>query len=182
MQVKRKVHYIDAAVQNRLLIAFVSLEVLLIGAGMIVLYLDLREVIDENLFRIHFTATEPLPVLLLREAMQALAVLVGANVAALGLAKWLWLRHLDTILRPLSGLVARTGELDFTPDETVEQKHAVLALAVAWREAERNRCKDLRTGISGLDENTDFSSAGTLDLTRAALENLKKRLPSSAGS
>lgn len=181
MQVKRKVHYIDAAVQNRLLIAFVSLEVLLIGAGMLVLYLDLREVIDENLFRIHFTATEPLSELLLREAMQALAVLVGANVAALGLVNWLWLRHLDTILRPLSGLVARTGDLDFTPDETVEQKHAVLALTMAWREAERNRCKDIRAGISGLDENIDFSSAGTLELTRAALENLKKHLPPPMG-
>lgn len=176
-EVRRKIHYIDAAVQNRLLVAFVLLEVLLIGVGMIVLYLDLKEVAEENLFRIHFAATESLSALLLREAMQTLAVLVTMNVAALGLAEWLWSRHLDSILRPLSGLLARTGDLDLARDETFEQRHAVLALAAAWRETERERCKGIRAEISRLDENADYSSPGALEQTRATLENLKAFLP-----
>lgn len=175
--IKRKIHYIDAAVQNRLLIALVLLEVLLISAGMIVLYLDMKEVVDENLFRIHFSATESLSALLFREAMQALAVLVIVNVAALGLAEWLWSRYLDSILCPLSSLLIRSGDLDFTRDETVEQRHAVLNFAVAWRETERERCKGMRAEISRLDENADYSSTNTLERTRAALENLKAFLP-----
>ncbi|MDP2785209.1 MAG: hypothetical protein Q8O38_11545 [Sulfurimicrobium sp.] len=175
--IKRKIHYIDAAVQNRLLIALVLLEVLLISAGMIVLYLDMKEVVDENLFRIHFAATESLSALLFREAMQALAVLVIVNVAALGLAEWLWSRYLDSILRPLSGLLARTGDLDFSLDETFGQRHAVLELAVAWREAERERCKGVHAEISRLDENADYSSTNTLEQARAALENLMALLP-----
>ena len=174
---KRKIHYIDPAVQNRLLIAFVLLEVLLIGAGMIVLYLDLKEVAEENLYRIHFAAREPLSTLLLREAMQILAVLVALNVAALGLAEWLWSRYLDSIMRPFSDLLARTGELDLARDGSPGQKHAILALVMAWRENERERCKGIRTEVSGLDENACHASPSKLKQTRAVLENLKALLP-----
>lgn len=176
-KIKRKIYYIGTEVQNRLLIAFVLLEALLICAGMIVLYLELKEVADENLFRIHFAARESLSTLLLREAMQTLAILVIANVAALGVAEWLWSRHLDSILHPLSGLLTRTGDLDFTQDETTEVRHAVLAHAMAWREIERARCKGIRAEISRLDENADYSSASALAQARAALENLKAFLP-----
>ncbi len=177
MQVKRKIHYIDPAIQNRMLIAFVLLETLLIGAGMVVLYQDLKEVVDENLFRIHFSAGESLSALLLREAMQTLAVLVAVNLAALGLAKWLWLRYLESILRPLSGLLARTGDLDFTPDESIAQKHTVLELALAWREVERERCKGIRAEISRLVEYAEDASPRAPEQTRAALESLKALLP-----
>ncbi|MDP2961151.1 MAG: hypothetical protein Q8N54_00200 [Sulfurimicrobium sp.] len=176
-QVKRKIHYIDPAIQNRMLLAFVLLEVLLIGIGMIVLYQDLKEVVDENLFRIHFSSEDSLSALLLREAMQALTVLVIANLAALGLAKWLWLRYLNSILGPLSGLLARTGNLDFTPDESFAKKHVVLELALAWREVERERCKGIRAEISRLIENADDVSPRALEQTRAALEKLKALLP-----
>lgn len=174
---KRKIHYIDAAVQNRLLFSFVLLEVLLIAAGMIVLYLDLKEVADENLFRIHLSANEPLSAVLFREAIQALAVLVALNVAALCLAQWLWSRYLDSILCPFSGLLSRTGDLDFTRDETCEQRHIVLAHAVAWREIERARCQGIRAELSKLDENADYSSTNTLEHTREILKNLKAFLP-----
>lgn len=174
---KRKIHYIDAAVQNRLLFSFVLLEVLLIAAGMIVLYLDLKEVADENLFRIHLAANEPLSAVLFREAIQALAVLVTLNVAALGLAQCLWSRYLDSILYPFSGLLSRTGDLDFTRDEICEQRHTVLAHAVAWREIERARCQGIRAELSKLDENADYSSTSTLEHTREILKNLKVFLP-----
>lgn len=177
-QVKRKIHYIDADIQNRLLVSFVLLEVLLVGAGMAVLYLNLKEVIDESLFSAHLAARESLFMLLLREAMQTLAVLFLANLSALGLTKWLWLRYLDaSILRPLSGLVARTGRLDFAPDETLEQRHSVLDLALAWRKTERARSNGIHAEISRLDENAGYSSAGELEKTRATLENLKALLP-----
>jgi hypothetical protein len=99
------------------------------------------------------------------------------NVMILGLAEWLWSRHIDSILRPLSGLLARTGNLDFTQDEIFEQRHGVLAHAVAWREIERARCKGIRAEISRLDENADYSSASTLEQVRATLENLKAFRP-----
>lgn len=174
---KRKIHYVDPAVQNRLLIVFVLLEVLLIGAGMIMLYLDLKAVAEENLYRIHFAARESLSVLLFREAMQTLVVLVVLNVAALGVAEWLWSRYLNSITLPFSDLLARTGNLDFTPDAHLEQSHAVLGLVTAWRENERERCKEIRSQVSGLDKNADHASASELKQIRAVLENLRARLP-----
>lgn len=176
-QVKRKIRYIDATVQNRMLVAFILLEVLLIGIGMIVLYLDLKEVVDENVFRIHFSTEQSLSSLLLREAMQTLAVLVVVNVAALIVADWLWLRYLDSILRPLSGLLTRSGKLDFTPDELFVQKHSIIELALAWREVERMRCKNIRAEISRLNEQGDDASPNALEKTRATLESLKSHIP-----
>ena len=123
---KRKILYIDSALQNRLLLAFLLLEILLIGGGMIVMYLELKEIVEENLFRIHFAAAEPLSSLLFWKAMRILAALVILNVAALGLAEWLWVRHLESILNPLSELLTRTARLDFTADVIPKQQHAVL--------------------------------------------------------
>lgn len=176
-QHKRKIHYIDSAVQNRLLVSFILLEVLLIGIGMIVLYRDLKEVADANLFRIHLAAMEPLSTVLLREAMQAMAVLVVLNVMALGLAQWWWSRYLDSILHPFSSLLARTGDLDFTQDEACEHLHTVLAHTVAWREIERMRCKGIRAELLKLSENTDYSSGSALEQASDALKNLKVFLP-----
>jgi len=173
---KRKIHFIDPAVQNRLLISFVLLEVILTVAGMLVLYLHLKEIADENLFRIHFASREPLSELL-RQGMRILGGLVVLNVAALGLAEWLWFRHLNSILLPLSGFLDRTGKLDFSHDEKPRSWHNVLARAEAWREAERKRCKSIRAEISALDEHADYSSAGILKQTRTTLENLKALLP-----
>lgn len=174
---KRKKHYIDASVQNRLLISFVLLEVLLISVGMVVLYLHLKKIADENLFRIHFAANESLSALLFHEAMQAMAVLVVVNVAALGLAEWLWSRYLDSILQPFSNLLVKTGDLDFTQDEKCGQRHTVLEHAIAWREIEQARCNGIRTELSRLDENADYSSASTLEHARETLKTLKTFLP-----
>lgn len=175
--VKRKILYIDAALQNRLLLAFLLLEILLIGGGMIVMYLELKSVVEDNLFRIHFAASEPLSSLLIWKAMRILAALVILNVAALGLAEWLWSRQLNSILRPLSKLLDRTAKLDLTSDDAVKQHHAVLAHTKAWRDSERQRCKQLHTIITSLDDNADYSSATTLDQTRTKLETLKTLLP-----
>ncbi len=175
MKTKRKIHHIDPALQNRLLIVFVLLEVLLIGAGMIVLYLELKEIAEENLFRIHFAESEPLSTLLLREVMQTMAVLVILNLAALGLAEWWWSRYLASIMRPLSALLARTAALDFTGDEAPGQRHTALSLAVAWRENERAHCKAIRTRISGLEEQAGHATASP-EQTRTTLENLKTLL------
>lgn len=173
----RKKRYIDPAIQNRLLISFILLEALLIGIGMIVLYLDMKEVADENLYRIHFSDGESLSALLLREAIQALGVLVTVNMAALGLAQWWWSRYLDSILQPFSDLLSRTSELDFTYDDTYGQQHTALEYMLAWREIERARCNGIRTELSKLDTNADYSSASALENTREALKNLKAFLP-----
>ena len=179
---KRKIRYIDAAVQNRLLVSFILLEVLLISVGMVVLYLDLKAVADENLFRIHFAASESLSALLLREAMQTLGVLVTVNVAALVLAEWLWSRYLSSILHPFCNLLGRTGGLDFTHDETSGQQHSVLEYTIAWREIERARLNGIRTELAKLNEHADYSSASTLAKTRETLKNLKVFLPNYANT
>lgn len=174
---KRKKRYIDPAIQNRLLISFILLEALLIGIGMIVLYLDMKEVADENLYRIHFSDGESLSALLLREAIQALVVLVTVNMAALGLAQWWWSRYLNSILQPFSDLLSRTRELDFTHDPAYGQQHTVLEYVLAWREIERARCNGIHAEISRLSTDADYASESALENTREALKNLKACLP-----
>jgi len=175
--VKRKIVLIDSSLQSRLLFAFLLLEMLLIGGGMIVMHLELKDVVEENLFRIHLAISESLSSLLIWKAMRILAMLAILNVVALGLAKWLWVQHLKSILKPLSELLSRTARLDFKADNVVGHHHAVLANTLAWRECERQRCMAIRAALSGLDENACNSSTTALEKTRVALEKIKTLLP-----
>ena len=174
---RRKIHYVDRAIQSRLLVALILLEVLLVGAGLVLLYVDLKAVVEDNMFRIHLADAEPIFTLLFRETMRLLAILVVVNLVMLAVVERLWGRYVNSILRPFSGLVARTGELDLSGDAGVEQRHEAVGLALAWREAERTRCKSIRAEIADLRPEADFSSPDVREQARASLERLKALLP-----
>lgn len=169
-KVRRRIRYIDRTLQRRLLAAFILLEVLLVVAGLLYLHSSLEAVLEESLYRIHLADAEPIFSLLLRETALVLGGLLLVNLAVLGFANWLWTRYVDSILRPFSGLLARTAGLDLSEDAGIPPRHQVLVLALAWRAAERARCRRIRAAIGSL-------SGDTAPQTRAALERIKAELP-----
>lgn len=175
--VRRKIHYIDHAVQNRLLIAFILLEALFVAIGLLYLHADLSAIVEENLYRIHFDNAESLFALLFRKSMLILAGLIAVNVVVLAVADQLWRRYVDSIVAPFSGLMTRTGELDLADDAGIEPGHEVLKLALAWRETERARCRRLRSELALLSANGDYGSPGARQQARAILERVKAALP-----
>lgn len=167
---RRRIRYIDRALQKRLLTAFILLEVLLVVAGLLYLHASLEAVLEESLYRIHLADAEPIFSLLLRETALVLGGLLLANLALLAAGNWLWTRYVDSILSPFAGLLERTARLDLSEDAGIAPRHPVLVLALAWREAERARCRRIRETVRSLSD-------AAAPQARAALEKIKAELP-----
>lgn len=85
-------------------------------------------------------------------------------------ADGIWTHYVQGILRTLRDLLNRTRDLDFRPDADVPQRHNVIALALVWRDGERERHRALRALLVRTEQ-------GTTEDFRSALIAMRKRLP-----
>lgn len=173
---QRKTHYIDHLLQKWLLIALVVLEITVLSVAGAILYARLNTIVDESLYRVHFAGQPSMFSVLFKESLLIIAGLLAANLAALFAADRIWSHYVHGILLTLRGLLTRTGNLDLREDAKGPQRHQVLALALAWREAERRRHQALRAALDRLAN--DAADASTADETfRASLLTTRARLP-----
>ena len=172
--IKRRIVYVDHSVQKWLLIALVSLEIILVASALWLLYLQLINTVEANLYRAHAVG-KPDIYPLIKMAIIGLSCLLAINLFVLWIVDLVWGRHLTSILRPLTELVTRVEALDFSPDELSAKPHKVVELAHTWRETERQRLLALRAAINqlGVPGQTD----GSADKDRAILETIRKLLP-----
>lgn len=172
----RKIHYIDHVLQKRLLIALVILELIVLSIAGAILYVRLNTIVDESLYRIHFTGQASMFAVLLKESLLILGGLVAVNLLALFAADRIWSHYVDGILLALRGLLSRTRDLDLRDDARVPQRHRVLALALAWRDAERTRHLALRESLEAIER---FAAERSLPdaALRAALLAMRLHLP-----
>lgn len=175
--VKRRIHYVDEKVQKGLLVALVILEILLVVGTLWALYVQMGEVVDANLYRVHIVKEPNIYPLLLKTGMIGIAALVAVNVIVLWIATWVWARHVDSIVRPFRELVAKVESLDFTEDQAQDVLHEVVDLALAWRHSKRRILHKLRAEISQLDELGDLSDAEARQRAREILESIRDQLP-----
>lgn len=174
---KRRIVYVDEKVQKGLLVALVVLEILLVAATLWVLYVQMGEVVDANLYRVHFASQPNIYPLLLKTSLMGIAALVAVNVILLWVATWVWARHIDSIVRPFRELVAKVESLDFTEDQAQDVLHEVVDLALAWRHSKRRILHKLRAEIARLEELGDLSDAEARQRARAILESIRDQLP-----
>lgn len=175
--VKRRIIYVDDKVQKGLLIALVTLEVLLIAGTLWMLYVQMGEVVDANLYRVHFSDKPNIYPLLLKTALVGVIGLIAINVLVLWVAGWVWARHVDSILKPFRELIGKVEALDFSEDAAIAIPHKVVDLALAWRHSKRQDMLRLRREIARLDELGDLSDAGAQQRARALLEAIREQLP-----
>ncbi|MCR4299855.1 MAG: hypothetical protein NUV75_14090 [Gallionella sp.] len=175
--IKRRIVYVDDEVQKGLLIALVMIEILLVAGTLRVLYSQMGDVVEANLYRVHFSGKPHLYPLLLETALIGLSGLVAINVLMLWIAGWVWMRHVNSIVKPLRELLGKDEALDFSEDAAVHAPHKVVDLALAWRHTKRQRMLKLRTEIAKLSELGDLSDAGARHHARASLEAIRKLLP-----
>ena len=149
---KRRIIYIDDNIQKRLLIALVTLEVLLIASTLWILYVQMSEIVEANLYRIHIIQNQSIYPLLLKTIMIGLIGLIAVNALLLWVVSWIWARHVDSILNPFRKLVSKVEALDFREDEPISIPHKVVELALAWRHFNRQNMLKLRQEISQLNE------------------------------
>ena len=175
--VKRRIVYVDEKIQKGLLVALIALEVLLVAGTLLVLYVQMGEVVDANLYRVHLSGEPDIYPLLLKTGLIGIAALVAVNVIVLWIATWVWVRHVDSIVRPFRELVAKVEALDFSEDQAHEVLHEVVDLALAWRHSKRGILRKLRAEIARLDEIGDLSDAEARQRARATLESIRDQLP-----
>lgn len=174
--IKRRIVYVDHSVQRWLLIALVTLEIVLVSGALWLLYLQLVSTVEANLYRAH-AASRPNIYPLIKVALVGLGGLLAINLLVLWIMDRLWARHLAAILRPFTGLLTRVEALDFSPDAISSNPHKVVELAHAWREAERQRLRDLRAAINQLDAIGQTDSPADRERRRVLLETIRDLLP-----
>lgn len=175
--VKRRIIYVDDKVQKGLLIALVTLEILLIAVTLWVLYVQMGEVVDANLYRVHFADKPNVYPLLLKTILGGVIGMIAINVLVLWIAGWVWMRHVNSIIKPFRELVGKVEALDFSEDAAAHVPHQVVELALAWRHTKRQRLLKLRAEIAKLDELGDLSDAAVRARARASLEAIRGMLP-----
>ena len=175
--IKRRIVYVDDKVQKWLLIALVTLEVLLIAGTLWMMYVQMGEVVDANLYRVHFSDKPNIYPLLFKTALAGVIGLIAINVMVLWVAGWVWERYVDSILKPFRELIEKVEALDFSEDAAMAVPHKVVDLALAWRRSKRHELIELRKEIARLDEPGDLSDAGARARARTTLETIRELLP-----
>jgi len=173
---QRKIHYIDHVLQKWLLIALVVLEVIVVSVAGAILYIKLNTIVDESLYRIHFAGQPSIFTVLLKESLLILGGLVAVNLVALFIADRIWSHYVRNILLALRGLLSSTCDLDLRADVVVPQGHKVLALALAWRHAERAHHLALHDSLNALESVAMEPSASDGEF-RARLLAVRRCLP-----
>lgn len=147
---QRKVKYIDHVLQKWLLVALVFLELVVLSVAGAILHFRLDAIVEENLYRVHFEARDSMLSVLMVESAWIVGGMIAVNLLALFVADRIWVRYVNGICADLRRLLTNTRALDLRKDPDVLERHEVLSLAVAWRQAERARHLALHQSIEHL--------------------------------
>lgn len=174
---KRQRKYVDFAIQMRMLIALVVMEVVLVAAGVWYLYLRFNTIVEANLYRIHQTPGESPLEVLVKEAGIVVLALVVANVLAMVVADRIWILYVRRVLNKFTALAQRTRDFDLREDTDKDHSHEVLVRMLAWRWAERKRALNVRAAIRNLSPDADFDNPMVRQEFLRNLQWLRRALP-----
>jgi len=155
----RRIRYVDERLQKLFLFGLVALEAVLAGAMAWLMYHHLNQVIEDNMFRVHLSNVPSALELMMNKATLLLTVFSAVNLLALIVANLVWRAYVNSILRKLDHLMAKTLGLDFTIDPQNGDRHQVLELGEKQRNQERIRLM----GIRGLAQQLAFASQPSSD-------------------
>lgn len=149
---RRRTVYIDHILQKWLLVALVLLECALTGLAIWGLYLALGDIIERNMYRVHFSPDDDM----LRDfAIEGAKILIGTgivNFTAIILADRIWAVYVGSIVRSLDKVMLATQRLDLTQQRGVKRTHAVLDRVLRWQRAESLRLRRIRYSVRHLPD------------------------------
>ncbi|NGZ28519.1 MAG: hypothetical protein G8345_16720 [Magnetococcales bacterium] len=155
---KRQRTYVDFAIQMRMLIALVVMELVLVASGVAYLYYRFNAIVEENLYRIHQTNTQSPMEILLAEAGWVVAALVAANLVALLVADRIWYIYVRRVLERFMEMARKMRDFDLREESSRKINHEVLVRMLAWHMAERKRALNVRAAIQNLHPDADFKN------------------------
>ena len=109
---KRTIRYIDPVLQRKVLIGLIAFELLLLGGGLVYLYIAFNEIIE---LRRHSSLPAGISdiSLLTKELLITAAVICMINIPIIILVVSIWADNLRNILRPYSRAMSNLANLDF---------------------------------------------------------------------
>lgn len=147
---RRKTYYVDHIMQKWLLVALVVLECTLTGLAIWGLYAALGEIIDRNMYRVHFSPDDNM----LRDFfIDGAKILIGTGVVnfiAIILADRIWAFYVRSIVRGIDKVMLAAQGLDLTAQRGVRRTHAVLDRLLRWQRAEGLRLRRIRHSVCRL--------------------------------
>lgn len=149
---RRRAVYVDHNLQKWLLLALVILECTLTGLAIWGLYLALADIVNRNIYRIHFSSDDDM----LRDfAIEGAKILIGTgivNLAAIILADRIWAVYVRSIVRGLDKVMRAAQRLDLRQQRDVRRTHAVLDQVLRWQRAESLRLRRIRHSMRKLPD------------------------------
>jgi len=167
----RRRHYVDRVLQGRFLAGLVTLEVLLFGIGLFVVYLRMNEVIEQQIFQAHASHEGGIS-LLINELIQVFPWILLVNVVAVLITSRIWSRYLDRVIQSLRQMLSSGANLDFRDiSSQLAGHHEVLDIGEAWMARERERNRVIKSAVAELTVDSDPEEAiKALDRIKAVLK------------
>lgn len=133
----RHKHYVDDRLQRQLIIGLAMLQVTLVCAAFLWLYLGLDRLIAEKLYQIHPASDRSALDQLLLLILPALTGMVAIDVVALSIADRFWNAHITRVIESFTYHVSAIANLDFRPLPSMASDHELIVRASAWLATER---------------------------------------------
>jgi len=149
----RRRKLVDRRLQGGLLIALIALELGMLCAAMLYLYLQFSAAIEANLFTIHRSAQAPLLPAFLKEMALVVVSMGVINTLALLVANHLWVGYIRRVLAAFRTRLERVAALDLGGVPPAEEpQHEVLTLLERWRRREVGRAARIDQLLARLPE------------------------------
>ncbi|MDH5516874.1 MAG: hypothetical protein OEY36_03515 [Gammaproteobacteria bacterium] len=155
---QRKHHFINGALQNRLIFSLVIFELLLISCAVYFVYQDMTQVIEDNMFRSHIQNSLSLEYFAGR-VLQAMMVLLIVNLVVASAIVWRWRHYVNGIVEPLQKMIASIHQLDFRNKIEQPALHEAVVITQQWQLREKQRFYAIRQHLAELsvDEAADLT-------------------------
>ena len=148
---ERKQHYVDQKIQGQLITALVTLELLLVIGALVYLYLSYNNILELNIYRIHYDPQETQKKLI-DEIVYTVLAMSAINFFALYIAHRLWCKYINRVIYLFHRGLKVIAALDFCEPLNYGQFHEVLFLQAQWQQTEMQRNKQLRALIEQLKQ------------------------------
>ena len=173
---RRRRRFVDKMIQGRLLWGLIIIESLLFTAGMIVIYADLQQVLQESIYRVHQEANSGRPVLL-KELLMIFPWIITVNLMLLVIVDHRWKKVVRGIVMQLQDILYKVKRLDLRIYPIQQTDHEVLQRAKTWLDKERDRHISLQARVDEIPEQVDVNNAEQLSRIREQLKSMGRLLP-----
>lgn len=159
---KRRIRYIDPLIQRRMIIGLVVFELGLVVAGIIYLHGAFRELVELNLYSIHFKGSGDLWTMMTL-VLKVSAAIFAINIPVVIIMMAIWEKNLSRILEPYRQALANFTGLNLRFNFHQTSSHPLLSGLRDFFEKERRDHEFIRDRLNGIELMVKAMESGASD-------------------